>query len=182
MTVIAYSSRARIMAADSRSSDEHAMHLTNCRKIFRLKNGALLGTAGDSDDRDVRAILAKASPRKMPSREQLAATKTTFQAIMVFPKGHVFLIEIDWEDHANEGEWRASVDPVSDRFIAVGHGQQFAYGALEHGATSVDAVRVACKRDLTCALPVQYASFELPPAPEVPPVPLAKPKVKAKRK
>ena len=178
MTIIAWDGKT--LAADSRCSDAHLMHLTNCRKIFKLKNGALLGTAGDSDDRMVRDILGKASPRKMPTREALAATKTGFQAIMVFPKGHVFLIEIDWEDHANEGEWRASVDPISDKFIAVGHGQQFAYGALEHGASAVDAVRVACKRDLTCALPVQSASFEVPPAPEIPPVPLAKPK-KTKR-
>jgi hypothetical protein len=156
------------------------MHLTNCRKIFKLKNGALVGTAGDSDDRDIRALLAKASPRKMPTRQQLAETKTCFDGVMVFPKGHVFLVSVDWEEHESEGEWRASVDPVSDKFLAVGHGSQYAYGALEHGASAVDAVRVACKRDLTCALPVQSATFDDPLPPEVPPVPLAKPAPKSK--
>jgi 20S proteasome alpha/beta subunit len=52
MTVVAYSAKHKIMASDSRSTDDDGMHMTNCRKIFRLKNGALLGTAGDSDDRD----------------------------------------------------------------------------------------------------------------------------------
>jgi hypothetical protein len=180
MTVIVWD--GKVLAADSRCSDTHLMHVTNVRKIFKLKNGALLGTAGDNDDRDVRAILATASPRKMPPRDKLAATKTAFSGIMIFPKGHVFVIDIDWEEHESEGEWRASVDAISEKFVAVGHGSQFAYGALEHGASAAEAVRAACKRDLTCALPVQQGSFEVPPAPEIPPVPLAKPKPKRAKK
>src|SRR5579872_5445669 len=105
MTVIAWD--GKVLASDSRSSTEHLMHLTNCRKIFKLKNGALLGTAGDDDDRDVRAVLSKGSPRKMPTRQELANTKTEFTGIMVFPKGHLFMVSIWWEEHDSEGEWRA---------------------------------------------------------------------------
>lgn len=161
MTVIAYSTKHRILAADSRCSDEHGMHLTNCRKVFRLKNGALLGTAGDDDDRIVRDILAKATPRKMPSRAQLAETKTEFHGILVFPKGQVFVICIGWMEHAAEGEWTASVSPIWDDVVAVGHGQQFAYGALDLGHTPQEVVRVTCKRDTTCALPVQWEGLDV---------------------
>lgn len=156
MTVIAYSAKHRIMAADSRSSDEHAMHLTNCKKIFRLKNKALLGTAGDSDDRAVRDLLAKATPRKLPTREQLSATRTNFHGLLVFPKGQVFMVWVEWVEHDSSGEWNAIVEPITDAFVAVGHGAQFAYGALEVGADPMKAVRAACRRDTTCALPVQW--------------------------
>jgi len=189
VTVIAYSTKTRIMAADSRCSNENMMHLTNCRKIFRLENGALLGTSGDSDDRDVRVLLAKATPRNMPSRSALAALKCCFHGIMVFPKGQVFLVCIDWYEHEAEGEWMAGVDPITDEIIAIGHGMEYAYGVLEHGGTPLEAVRCACKRDTTCALPIQWESLDgdrksadtpeipAPAAPPVAPV-VAKPKRK----
>jgi len=158
MTVVAY--RAGILASDSRCSDEYDMHLTNCRKIFRLKNGALVGTAGDDDDREVRDLLAKASPGKMPTRQQLADTKTEFQGILVFPKAQVFVISISYLERGSGGEWSGSVSPITDEFVAVGSGQQYAYGVMEHGGTAIEAVRCACKRDLKCALPLQWESID----------------------
>lgn len=156
MTVIAYSSKHRILAADSRCTDEYGMHLTSCQKIFRLANGALLGTAGDSDDRDVRAILAKATPRKLPTRAQLAELKSQFSGILVFPKGHVFVVYVDHREFQHEGEWSGGVDPIRDDLVATGCGAAFAYGAMEAGADPIKAVRAACRRDTACALPVQW--------------------------
>ena len=72
MTVIAYSAKHKVIAADSRCSDSSGMHVTTCQKLFRLKNGAVLGTSGDSDDRDVRDLLGKVKLTKLPSRLQLA--------------------------------------------------------------------------------------------------------------
>ncbi len=169
MTDIAWD--GKVLAADSRSSTENLMHLTNCRKIFKLSNGAILGTAGDDDDRDVRVVLSKATPRKMPTRQQLADTKTEFSGLMVFPKGHLFMISIGWTEHGQDGEWTASVSPISDRIAAVGHGMEYAYGVMEHGGSAREAVRVACKRDLSCALPVQWATFEIEPQVDAPPPP-----------
>jgi 20S proteasome alpha/beta subunit len=160
MTVIAYSAKHKTLAADSRCSDGHGMHLTNCKKVFRLKNKAILGTAGDSDDRAVRDLLGRATPRKMPTREQLAALKCNFDGILVFPKGQVFVVSIDYEEHESDGEWCGSVDPISDNIVCVGHGAQFAYGALEAGADPLKAVRIACRRDTTCALPVQHERLQ----------------------
>jgi 20S proteasome alpha/beta subunit len=156
MTVIAYSSKHRILAADSRCSDAYGMHLTNCQKIFRLRNSALLGTAGDSDDRDVRELLARATPRKLPTRPALAELKSQFTGVLVFPKGQLFLVSIGYREFTNTGEWAASVDSIRDEILAVGCGAQFAYGAMEAGATPVEAVRATCKRDTACALPVQW--------------------------
>ena len=156
MTVIAYSAKHKILAADSRCSDEFSMHLTNCKKIFRLANRALVGTAGDDDDRTVRDLLGKATPRKMPTRQQLADTKTNFHGILIFPKGHVFVIEVGVLQFGNSDEWFGSVSPITDELVAVGHGQQYAYGAMEAGADPLKAVRITCKRDTTCALPVQW--------------------------
>ena len=160
MTVIAYSRKTKVLAADSRCSNEFGMHLTNCQKIFRLKNGALLGTSGDSDDREVRNLLAKATPRRMPSKQQLADTKTTFTGILVFPKGQVFYVCVDYVEHDSEGEWSGSCESITDEVVAVGHGQEYAYGALDSGKSPQDAVRVACKRDSTCALPLQWEHLD----------------------
>lgn len=160
MTVIAYSRKHRIMAADSRCSTEHLMHLTNCQKIFRLKNGAIIGTSGDSDDRHVRDLLGKATPRRMPTREQLATMKCEFSGIMVFPNGQVFLVSIGYIDHAADGEWSGAIDPITDEIIATGHGMEYAYGVLEHGGSPIEAVRCACKRDTTCALPLQWEHLD----------------------
>lgn len=154
--MIAYSSKHRILAADSRCSDSTGMHLTSCQKIFRLRNGALLGTAGDADERDVRELLSKATPRKLPSRAALAEVKGQFEGLLVFPKGQVFLINVWHREHEFEGEWAGSVDVIRDEIVAVGCGYAFAYGAMEVGATPVEAVRAACRRDTACALPVQW--------------------------
>lgn len=158
MTVIAYSRKHKIMAADSRCSDEYSMHLTNCQKIYRLPNGALVGTSGDDDARELLVLLGKATPRKMPTRQQLADTKTEFLGIMVFPKAHeIFVIDVHFVERNSDGsEWTGSVSPIKDSVVAVGHGQQFAYGALDLGHSPIEAVKVTCQRDTTCALPVQW--------------------------
>lgn len=160
MTVIAYSSKHRILAADSRCSDAYGMHLTSCQKIYRLANGALLGTSGDSDERDIRDLLCKSSPRKLPSRAQLAEMKCRFEGLLVFPKGQVYVVNVWHREHENEGEWAGAVDVIRDDIVAVGCGYQFAYGAMEVGATPIEAVRAACRRDTACALPVQWEKLD----------------------
>lgn len=159
MTVIAYSSKFHVMAADSRCTDAFGMHMTSCQKVFRLRNGALLGTAGDSDDRDVRDLLAKATPRKLPARGTLAEIRNRFCGILVFPKGQIYTVDIWHREHDFEGEWAASVDAIRDSIVAAGCGAQFAYGAMEVGANPIQAVRATCRRDTACALPVQWESL-----------------------
>jgi 20S proteasome alpha/beta subunit len=152
MTVIAYSSKHKIIAADSRLSDEIGMHVTNCQKLFRLRSGAVLGTAGDSDDRDVRELLGKVTLNKLPRRVALAELECTFAGIMAFPRGRVFTINI-WQ---RESGWAGSLDEIHDAMVAIGCGAQFAYGAMEAGASPIAAVQATCRRHAACALPVQW--------------------------
>jgi hypothetical protein len=160
MTVIAYSSKHRILASDSRCATE-TVHVTTCQKVFRLRSGALLGSAGDGDDRDLISLLEKATPRKMPSRLQLIELKSDFAAILVFPKGQVYTVETNYVEHGQSyGEWTADVLVIHDTYVAIGCGLEFAYGAMEHGATPIEAVRIACRRSLHCALPVQWESLK----------------------
>ena len=46
---------------------------------------------------------------------------------------------------------------IEHEYYAIGSGCEYAMGALEMGATAADAVLVACKLDVNCAKPVQYA-------------------------
>lgn len=153
MTTIAY--RDGVMASDSRCSNEFDMHLTDCQKLFRLSSGAILGTAGDDDARKLMRLLAKAKvPDDLPSRKRLAKTQTNFSGLLAYPQGNVFLVGVEFIGDGAAGEWTGYISEITDSMCAVGSGQQFAYGAMEVGATAAEAVVAACRRDLASALPV----------------------------
>lgn len=157
MTTIAYTNG--VLASDSRATDSVTdMHVTECPKLFKLENGAILGAAGDDDDREVQELLGKSSPSRMPSRKKLAELETEFSGILIFPGGRVFKIEI--EHNEDKGTWAGSVLEIKDKMVAVGTGAPFAYGAMEAGASSVQAVEIACRRDINSALPVQVLELE----------------------
>lgn len=157
MTVIAYSSRHRIMATDSRLSDSNSGAIvTSCQKLFRLKSGALLGLCGEADDRNVVALLDTATFKKMPTRGQLAELKNDFAGILVFPTGQIFTVEAEFREYSSsQGDWAGEVTQILDKYVALGSGAELALGAMEHGATPIEAVRIACRRNAFCALPVQ---------------------------
>lgn len=158
MTVIAYSTKHRVMAADSRmTTGDENMHLTSVRKIFRLRSGALLGMSGEADMRDIAALLDKVTPRRLPSRAQLVELQCDVLALLVLPKGHI--IRVNCEFIEGENRWLGEVIPITDTIAAVGSGAKYAYGAMEYGASPTDAVRAACKRDTMCALPVQWEAL-----------------------
>jgi ATP-dependent protease HslVU (ClpYQ) peptidase subunit len=155
MTVIAYSSRHRVMAADSRLTEGTSMHLTSVRKLYRLRSGALLGMAGDGDARDMAHLLEKVTPRRLPSRQQIAELECEVLALLVLPRGQIIRVAGEFREEG-QGRWVGEVVPITDTIVAVGSGAAFAYGAMEAGASPTDAVRVTCRRDLMCALPVQW--------------------------
>lgn len=41
-------------------------------------------------------------------------------------------------------------------FFAMGSGEEYALGAMENGASVKEAVRIACKYNINCSLPIQY--------------------------
>lgn len=160
MTVVAYSSKHRVMAADSRCTDAFGMHLTSCRKVFTLTSGAILGSAGDADGRDFVALLDKAPASKLPTRSELAELKGDFYGLLVFRNGRIFTVLSEWKEHEHEGEYVGEVVAIRDRMIAIGSGSPYAYGAMGVGADPVAAVKAACRRDTMCFPPVQSARLE----------------------
>jgi ATP-dependent protease HslVU (ClpYQ) peptidase subunit len=150
VTTIAY--RDGVMACDSKASEGH-LFVTKYKKVERLSNGALWGSAGDCDTREVDKLLAKASPERMPTRAQLAKTSTSMHGLLVFPGGKVFGIYI-YQVGEHTDEWTAQVLEIVEPFCAVGSGGELALAAMAAGASAGDAVRIACKYDAYSGEPV----------------------------
>lgn len=153
MTVIAYAKG--VLASDSRATDGYKIFSDKVKKLFKLSNGGMVGTAGDCDCRDVLELLSKATPKKMPSKAELCETKTVFRGIVVFPKGEVFEVSIDERDDVLDDRWYAAVVEVAEKYHAVGCGEDDALVMMRNGATAVQAVKAAIAGNAGCGGAVQ---------------------------
>lgn len=148
MTVICY--RKGILAADSQTTDDTGMIL-NLQKIFELPNRTVVASAGDADCREVLHLLGKATLNRMPTRKALLSTTTAFQGIWVFPGCKpVFRVSIEHSD-----SWTAEIIEILDDWAVAGTGGSYAAGAILAGKSAIEAVRIACKLDANCGLPVR---------------------------
>lgn len=150
MTTIAFDGKE--LACDSCwASDD--MVVTSRNKLTRLRSGAIIGTAGDCDDRDIIALLDKVRvPARLPTREQLAKLRTNFSAVLVLPGNRVFYIEIGPSDtdHVNfDGQLWETRAPA-----AVGSGRAYALTAMGACKSAREAVLIACKFDINSRPPV----------------------------
>jgi ATP-dependent protease HslVU (ClpYQ) peptidase subunit len=119
-------------------------------KIFRLSDGSLFGGAGDGSTVN-------------RARDYLDGKRKTRPKM----DGAVFIrIMPDKEIRLYAGTWDYEV--LSDRFVAVGSGADFALGAMECGKGAVQAIEIACRRDAASGLPVESLSL-LCPGPANPP-------------
>jgi hypothetical protein len=158
MTTIAY--KAGIMACDSCWSYDDGVDSLQT-KIKRLKSGALLGSAGDNDSRELERLLDSAKiPSQLPTKGQIMAIRVDYLGILVLPKGRVYKIGAT---HQSEANWNAEFKEdvglweISGDFTSVGTGSRWAMGAMAAGKSAVDAVRIACRFDLNSRAPVyQY--------------------------
>lgn len=130
MTTIAY--RNGILAGDGRetniSDDESAVVLTDkCTKVFRLDDGRLYGGSRGSEDitRLHQALMKKAPLPKLDD----------INALLIDTHGRIWLYE--------GSIWQ----PIKARYYAVGSGSVFAIGAMDAGASAIEAVRIGIKRD-----------------------------------
>lgn len=162
MTCIAF--RGGIMACDScwTYGDTQVASLI---KIKRLASGALLGGAGDNDNRAIEALLDKIKdPRKLPTRIELAATKDSFLGLLALPgKGGVWVIATgpvdemgfpvadSYDNREDFGIWPAT---SIGGYAACGSGGDYALAAMDAGACAKMAVEIACRRNVNCRLPV----------------------------
>lgn len=157
MTVIAWDGKT--LAADSMEADDEGYYIGRCKKIFRLKSGGMLGTAGDSDSRALIALVENVKDENdLPTRAELEATKLDGVFILVLPDKAAVVIEIfQIEDRIR---FFAQVLSITGKHYAIGHGGDFARAAMAMGKTAQEAVKLACKFSLFCGLPVQSMRLE----------------------
>jgi ATP-dependent protease HslVU (ClpYQ) peptidase subunit len=127
VTTIAYA--RGVLACDSRLTEGEVIATDRCKKIWRLKDGSLFGSAGDNES----GLLLLTSLKK---NHPLPKFDRDLEAIRVFPNGQIFMTEgLVWD------RW-------PETFIAVGSGGKFARAALLAGATAAEAVKVGIAMDV----------------------------------
>lgn len=155
MTTVAF--KAGVMACDS-CWTRGDMQVVSGIKIRRLSSGALFGTSGDNDVREVEALLDKVrTPKQMPLRSAFKGILVDCGGILVLPRGKVFMIGCrekpdDYDDEI--GAWE-----VNRGFAAIGSGAEVALGAMAAGKSAREAVAIACKFDINSRLPVHVLKF-----------------------
>ena len=136
MTVLVY--RAGVLASDSMMSDNG----TSCgtvRKLARGPGGTIAGACGSCGMS--RRFL---SWIEMGEPGEFDPDGAHFSALIVRPGGEVLRMS------AGGGLWE-----VDAPFHTDGSGSDIAMGALEVGATAVQAVEAAIKWDVHCGGPIQ---------------------------
>lgn len=151
MTTIAYTNG--ILACDS-CWNYNSTQTTSKTKIRRLASGALYGSAGDGDDRAMIALLDQIKlPARLPMPAELAAIRTDVTAILVLPRGRVFMVLAEALDLI-ETNFKGAVWEANRGFAAVGSGADVALGAMRAGKTAKEAVHIACEFDINSRPPV----------------------------
>jgi ATP-dependent protease HslVU (ClpYQ) peptidase subunit len=146
MTTIVY--RNGIMAADSRAYGGDKVPIGEKVKIRRLEDGTLLGATSAivGASQLVMDWYAEGCPKKPEGYD----IPDKFTLLVVKPDGAAYM--------ANDGP--NLTGPLTAPFQAVGSGEEFALGAMAHGASAVEAVVAACKLDVWSDLPVYAASHD----------------------
>jgi ATP-dependent protease HslVU (ClpYQ) peptidase subunit len=139
------------MASDGRVTEEDTVFSDSLQKIFRLKDGSLLGTSGDADDRTLVELFNK--QKKFPSHRQFANLGLEFEAIHVSQNGEISIVASAKEK--DKDYWTVSLFTFPDTFVAIGSGRAYAIGAMARGATAEQAVKVAIKYTTTCGGKIQ---------------------------
>lgn len=137
MTTIAY--RDKVMAGDGLVSDDTGHIWTkNCVKVWRLSDGSLFGTAGDSEAGHrlhLAAEAAAANGNAQGLKFPHFADGIDVAALLVTPDGKIWLSEGSaWE------QW-------PDDYAAIGNGRRCALTALRLGHTVKEAVQAGIEGD-----------------------------------
>lgn len=165
MTIIAW--RNGFMACDSCWATCGTQDVS-ANKIVRLASGALLGSAGDNDAREMYRLLDNVKdPRKLPSRKELALTRLDYEGLLAFPKGGVWMISTGRHDEtgypldydgASASDYDYGCWPATTMggYAACGSGGELARGAMagNPNLTAHQAVLIAIKHNVHCRAPV----------------------------
>jgi hypothetical protein len=147
------------MACDSCWSENEAWD-TAQTKVKRLSSGALLGSAGDNDSRQIEKLLDKVkTPAGLPDKAAFLAIRCSYAGILVLPRGKIFKVSAT---HVSEAHWDKDMDDdigiweINAPFAATGSGKEFALGAMAAGKSALDAVKIACRFDLNSRAPTYH--------------------------
>ena len=144
MTTIAF--RDGILAGDTRICSDDRIEPGHARKVFRLRNGVLVGFAG------TLALIQStlAALRKSPDSnvEVKVDEENELHALIIYPNGRVR--ELD----------SAGWTEVKAKYHAIGSGSRDALVAMECGKTAAEAVRVAMRFDTNTGGKVQTVSLK----------------------
>lgn len=127
MTTIAY--KDGVLAADTRATIGDVIDPSEHKKVFRLKNGALVGSAGTPGE--TRVILKKL--RKNP--DDFESIKSPNNVIYIKPDGKIF-------EHDGSG-W----SPINAKYAAIGSGHLPALVAMRLGKSAREAIKIAIEFD-----------------------------------
>lgn len=133
MTTIAY--RGGYLVSDSRAYSGERMPIGLKSKLFDLDDGGVIGistTSPGASERLVKWINAGSDEEKFPLKD------IGFTALRISKSGEVFFY--------HDGQFPSG--PLRGDFFAVGSGAEYALGAMEQGASAIDAVHIAIKLDV----------------------------------
>lgn len=145
MTIVAY--KDGIMAADSQITSGWHRCSTHARKIHRIGSSYFGFTAARMGEipEFMRWLKAGKPEDKRPHMGE------GFEVMEVDTKGRIFL----WDSRCERMRWR-------EPFYATGGGLHFALGAMEAGASAVEAVRITKKLFLGAGGQIQQVKILKP--------------------
>jgi hypothetical protein len=157
VTTIAF--RSGIMACDSQWTFDD-LRSTHATKIKRLKNGVLIGTAGDNDGRGLERLIEKAkTPDKLPLPSKLLDLRQSLTALVVYPDGSMFVVNAPGPHEEDE---EAGVTPITKKYWAIGMGRSVALGCMWKGGTAAEAVSAAIEFDPSSSGKIEMLSLKKP--------------------
>ncbi|MTH61180.1 hypothetical protein [Paracoccus litorisediminis] len=134
MTTIVY--RDGVLASDTRAYSGHATPIGTKRKIHRRRDGAMFGVSTAAPGLSEQVARWYLDDKNMDLLPQLGP-EDGFDMLEIDKDGQVFI----YHDSIHP------TGPLTAPYFTVGSGANYAIGALEMGASAVEAVRVAITND-----------------------------------
>ncbi|MCW5674960.1 MAG: hypothetical protein KIT15_10310 [Xanthobacteraceae bacterium] len=153
MTTIAW--RFDTIAGDS-AVTENGTLISLAPKVHKLKSGAIVGYAGDADSRALHKLLEKSkNPDDLPSVAKLRELKQDHAALILFPGGRVFALDVG----NDKGDYCGICEIVAE-YYAIGSGGLVAVAAMAAGASAMKAVSIACDLDVHTRAPITFQQIK----------------------